>query len=82
VVGGNSQAFTDVGALVSYNPNYLKLFRRVPVFVDKILSGSKPGDLPVEQPMKFEMVINMKTAKALGLTISPYLLIQSDRVIE
>jgi putative ABC transport system substrate-binding protein len=82
VVGGNSQAFTDVGALVSYNPNYLKLFRRVSAFVDKILSGSKPGDLPVEQPMKFEMVINMKTAKALGLTISPYLLMQSDRVIE
>jgi putative ABC transport system substrate-binding protein len=74
--------FAHEGGLMSYAPNYPEMYRRAATFVDKIVRGTKPGDLPVEQPTTFELVVNLKTAKALGLAIAPSLLVRADHVIQ
>jgi putative ABC transport system substrate-binding protein len=74
--------FVDAGGLISYGPSFIDLFARAAEFTDKILRGAKPGDLPVQQPVKFDLIINLKTAKALGLSISEAVLTRADEVIE
>jgi putative ABC transport system substrate-binding protein len=77
-----SREYVEGGGLMSYGPDFPALFGRAADYVDKILRGTKPGDIPVEQPTKFELVINLKTAKVLGLTVPPQMLAFADEVIE
>ena len=81
-IWGPLREFVDAGGLMAYGPSLRDQFRRAAYFVDKILKGTKPADLPVEQPMKFELVVNLKAAKELGLSIPPTLLFQADEVIQ
>ena len=74
--------FVDRGGLIAYGPSFVDLFRRAATFVDKIVKGARPGDLPMEQPTKFELVVNLKTARGLGLSLSPILLARADQVLQ
>jgi putative ABC transport system substrate-binding protein len=74
--------FVDAGGLISYGPNFIDLFRRAAEFTDKILRGATPADMPIQQPVKFDLIINLKAARALGLSLSETILTRADEVIE
>jgi putative ABC transport system substrate-binding protein len=78
----HTEAFTESGGLMSYAPNIAAMYRRAATYVDKILNGAKPADLPVEQPKKFEFIVNLKAAKQIGLTMPPNVLARADKVIK
>ena len=78
----NGREYVEDGGLMTYSVNYDDLFQRAATYVDKILKGAKPGDLPIEQPTKFDFIINMKTAKTLGIKIPNTILVQATKVIE
>jgi putative ABC transport system substrate-binding protein len=75
-------SYVEAGGLMSYGPNLLGIFQKTAVYVDKILKGAKPADLPVEQPTKFELVVNLKTAKSIGLVVPESFLLRADKVVE
>jgi putative ABC transport system substrate-binding protein len=81
-VMGERRVMTEAGGVISYGPNQIDMWKRAAVFVDKILNGANAADLPVEQPTKFELVINLKSAKAIGLTVPAAMLVAADEVIE
>ena len=76
------RAFTDAGGLISYGPNFSEIFRQAAGYVDRILKGEKPGELPIQAPTKFELIVNVKAARALGIDPSPMLLTRADEVVE
>ncbi|WP_249784521.1 ABC transporter substrate-binding protein [Bradyrhizobium sp. IC3195] len=78
----NAREHVEAGGLMSYGPNFMDLYRRAAEYVDRILRGAKPANLPVEQPAKFDFVVNLRTAKALGLALLPSMLARADEVIE
>jgi putative ABC transport system substrate-binding protein len=79
---GGIREYADAGGLVGYGPNFYELYRGAAAYVERILKGAKPAELPVEQPTRFELTVNLKTAKALGITIPPSLLLRADQLIE